>query len=208
MLTLMLGLAAVYSATRASKVVAVIPETAVMHDHWLALAAAAFGRIGFLDRPTLYYRQHGNNVFGASQYSVSSFWRRLRQGRRKIRERFDIPAEAPWSGSCFDLLRGEWIRLAPPVEKKKAAAEKKLRSSDHQDYRRLMEAAGALLRAKLGHAVVGTAPLVCLDRAQVFPLGKNRGRNSGNHDFLQWGGAAYCIHALARLQDFVKKLVS
>ena len=64
----------------------------------------------------------------------------------KIRERFDIPAEAPWSGSCFDLLRGEWIRLAPPVEKKKAATEKKPRSSDNQDYRRLMEAAGALLR--------------------------------------------------------------
>ena len=66
-----------------------IPETAVMHDHWLALAAAAFGKIEFLDRPTVYYRQHGNNVFGASQYSAMSFWRRLKQGRRKIRERFD-----------------------------------------------------------------------------------------------------------------------
>lgn len=66
-----------------------IPETAVMHDHWLALAAAAFGKIGYLDRPTVYYRQHGDNVFGASRYSVLSLVRRLKLGRRKIRERFE-----------------------------------------------------------------------------------------------------------------------
>lgn len=66
-----------------------IPEAAVMHDHWLALAAAAFGHIAYLDRPTLYYRQHGDNVFGATSYSLPAFWRRLKLGRKKIRERFD-----------------------------------------------------------------------------------------------------------------------
>ena len=66
-----------------------IPEEAVMHDHWLALAAAAFGHIAYLDRPTLYYRQHGDNVFGATSYSLPAFFRRLKLGRAKIRERFD-----------------------------------------------------------------------------------------------------------------------
>jgi len=42
-----------------------IPEGAVMHDWWLALIAAAFGHIGFLDEPTVLYRQHGRNEIGA-----------------------------------------------------------------------------------------------------------------------------------------------
>ena len=66
-----------------------IPAAAVMHDHWLALTAAAFGRIAFLNRPTLYYRQHGENVFGAADYSLPAFCRRLKLGRKKIRERFE-----------------------------------------------------------------------------------------------------------------------
>ena len=42
-----------------------IPEHAVMHDWWLALVAAGFGGIGFVDAPTVLYRQHGNNEVGA-----------------------------------------------------------------------------------------------------------------------------------------------
>lgn len=36
-----------------------------MHDWWLALLASAFGGIGFVDRPTVLYRQHGANTVGA-----------------------------------------------------------------------------------------------------------------------------------------------
>lgn len=38
---------------------------AVMHDQWLALAAAAFGQIRFIDEALYYYRQHSANVLGA-----------------------------------------------------------------------------------------------------------------------------------------------
>lgn len=41
------------------------PASAIMHDWWLALVAAAFGRIGFVPKPTIRYRQHGNNEVGA-----------------------------------------------------------------------------------------------------------------------------------------------
>ena len=37
-----------------------------MHDWFIALTAASFGRIGFVDQPLTRYRQHGNNVMGAS----------------------------------------------------------------------------------------------------------------------------------------------
>lgn len=49
-----------------------IPPEAVMHDHWLALMAAAYGRILYLDEPLTHYRQHGKNQLGAaSPYSLS-----------------------------------------------------------------------------------------------------------------------------------------
>lgn len=36
-----------------------------MHDWWLAVIAAAFGGIAFVDIPTVLYRQHGRNTVGA-----------------------------------------------------------------------------------------------------------------------------------------------
>ena len=50
-----------------------LPERAVMHDWWLALLAAAFGGIGFVDAATVLYRQHGNNEMGAKDADDFSY---------------------------------------------------------------------------------------------------------------------------------------
>ncbi len=65
-----------------------------------------------------------------------------------IAGQFGLPVDAPWSGSCFDLLRGEWVSLASPIEKKKKAAapKSKRRPAKSEDYSRLLDAAEALLR--------------------------------------------------------------
>ncbi|MGE8167409.1 glycosyltransferase [Pseudomonas putida] len=42
-----------------------IPEGVRMHDHWLMLVASVFGRIDYMSRATLKYRQHHLNVVGA-----------------------------------------------------------------------------------------------------------------------------------------------
>ena len=64
-----------------------IPPEAFMHDHWLMLTAACLGEIEYLPEPTLLYRQHGGNVFGASGYGAGYFFRKLSLGVGTIRAR-------------------------------------------------------------------------------------------------------------------------
>lgn len=70
---------------------------------------------------------------------------------RKLTENFGIPAEAPFSGSSFDLLRGEWIRLAmPEPRKKERAASERKQPKKSSEYRELVDAAEDLLRKVRG----------------------------------------------------------
>jgi glycosyltransferase involved in cell wall biosynthesis len=56
-----------------------IPAEAVMHDHWLALVAAATGVIGTIDEPTILYRQHGGNFIGAPKGGTAPLFSRVSQ---------------------------------------------------------------------------------------------------------------------------------
>jgi glycosyltransferase involved in cell wall biosynthesis len=47
-----------------------IPEGAIVHDWWLALVAAGFGRSRFVSLPTVLYRQHSLNVIGAKPFTL------------------------------------------------------------------------------------------------------------------------------------------
>jgi len=42
-----------------------VPESAAMHDWWLALCATGAGELLYLNEPTVCYRQHANNAIGA-----------------------------------------------------------------------------------------------------------------------------------------------
>ena len=67
-----------------------IPMKAVMHDNWIALTAAAFGKIAYLDKTTLLYRQHECNIFGASCYSIPSLMKKIYDGRKKLMLRWNL----------------------------------------------------------------------------------------------------------------------
>lgn len=46
-----------------------VPNDVLMHDWWLALLASSAGKIGFVPKSLVMYRQHGGNVIGALSFS-------------------------------------------------------------------------------------------------------------------------------------------
>jgi glycosyltransferase involved in cell wall biosynthesis len=54
-----------------------VPEQAIIHDWWFALVASAFGHIGYVDRPTVLYRQHAGNEIGAKD--VNSMFYKIKR---------------------------------------------------------------------------------------------------------------------------------
>lgn len=65
-----------------------IPDICVMHDWWLGLVASCFGKISYIDRPLVRYRQHGNNQVGAKSGMKQLSQRLSRQ--ENVRENYRL----------------------------------------------------------------------------------------------------------------------
>ena len=79
---LVTGCTAVINEELALKVLP-IPDQAIMHDWWIAIAAVAYGRRLFIDQCLVRYRQHGRNTIGAKPFvsaapAAKSLWGKLR----------------------------------------------------------------------------------------------------------------------------------
>ncbi len=58
-------------------------ENILMHDWYLALIASAFGEIRFLNKPTIFYRQHGDNSVGAKKKDIGFILNKLKNNDMK-----------------------------------------------------------------------------------------------------------------------------
>ena len=77
-----------------------------MHDWYLALLASAFGKVIFVDKPTIKYRQHGNNVLGAKRIrGIKGIYNKLVKNNT-IKEDLDKVFEQAYSFKVnhYDML--------------------------------------------------------------------------------------------------------
>lgn len=72
-----------------------VPQDAIMHDWWLTLVAAAAGKIGFVQRPLVRYRQHDRNQLGA----VRSDWKGAAQRAISVAPRISLRAAQVQAGA-------------------------------------------------------------------------------------------------------------
>jgi hypothetical protein len=71
-----------------------IPPAALVHDWWLALCAAAAGRLEFVPQPTVRYRQHAGNTIGAKRWWSPHLWPKLREFANRGRSLHDANRQA------------------------------------------------------------------------------------------------------------------
>jgi len=53
-----------------------VPSVAIMHDWWIALKVYLYGKVAYVERPLVQYRQHGKNDVGANRRGVFSSLKR------------------------------------------------------------------------------------------------------------------------------------
>jgi hypothetical protein len=83
------------------------PNDVIMHDWWLALVSSAFGQVIFIDKPTILYRQHGNNGVGAKYVNSLSYnIKRIKDNKIKksIKNTYD-------QAKCFIDIFGQDLDL-------------------------------------------------------------------------------------------------
>ena len=81
------------------------PGKMAMHDWFLALTAAAFGHVVFVDAPLVNYRQHGTNVKGASRQGLAARGVKALSAWEKGKARIDLTYRH--TEAFRDAYRGE-----------------------------------------------------------------------------------------------------
>ncbi|MEN0083799.1 MAG: glycosyltransferase family 2 protein [Leifsonia sp.] len=133
-----------------------------VHDEWLAIIAAATGRLVVVDRATIDYRQHGNNQIGVTEphlrHKIARILGTDGERNRVLARKFavladrldalDVPArvtELARRKAAFELRRSHlpaarWRRLVPVL--------RELRAGDYGEFasRRRADALRDLLR--------------------------------------------------------------
>lgn len=89
-----------------------IPSEALLHDWWLGLAAAAFGKIGYLSTPQVLYRQHRSNKVGARRWGIDYVYTKFLRPEAARRSLADTRSQAAaFAGRYQDRLAPEAYAL-------------------------------------------------------------------------------------------------
>ncbi len=86
-------------------------QDSVMHDWYAALIVSSFGKIIYVDRATVLYRQHGNNQVGAKNFDVKNVLCHFFEVKKSyLRGLFSINS----SRLQAIAFRGDYCELIPP----------------------------------------------------------------------------------------------
>ncbi len=76
----------------------------VIHDQWMSVIIAHYGRIRFLPVPTIYYRQHKSNVLGSKDVGFRYFFNKLKKPLAQFRIYHALLTQLPFRISCWKFF--------------------------------------------------------------------------------------------------------
>ena len=68
----------------------------VIHDQWIAVITAHYGKVSYLHEQLLLYRQHGHNVLGALNIGTGYFIRKISNIKRQMRIYYSFYKHLPF----------------------------------------------------------------------------------------------------------------
>lgn len=99
------------------------PQDIVMHDWWLALASSFWGIIGYINQPTVLYRQHANNQVGAKNngwkewmYKITAWGKLKKSVHDTVVQSLNVPSagnkSTSWIHQYKDAIhKGDLMRI-------------------------------------------------------------------------------------------------
>ncbi len=123
------------------------PPAIPMHDHWLAVCAAFMGQLGFVNQPTILYRQHSANLVGQPKRELMG--RLLKPFKTIAQFNRGLPLKAKQASELAARL---------PVNSDRALIERVTVAFTERTVPNLK----FLLRARVFNATWITLPLLCL----------------------------------------------
>ena len=86
-------------------------ENMIMHDWYLNILAIATGTVDFIDRPLVFYRQHGDNEVGAKDVrSVRYKIKKISDGKKNTSSLFDTFLQARDIAKIYETELGENLK--------------------------------------------------------------------------------------------------
>jgi glycosyltransferase involved in cell wall biosynthesis len=61
------------------------PSANIIHDQWMAINIAKYGKIQYLPKATILYRQHSSNVLGSYKIGIRYFYKKIKNPLKQIR---------------------------------------------------------------------------------------------------------------------------
>lgn len=93
------------------KIISDIPNEVMMHDWWIALIAAAFGKIVSLKEPSIFYRQHSKNSVGAKKMNLLACMARAYHQIYKTNLAQKLQMKRLKQAQVFNHFYGEQLKL-------------------------------------------------------------------------------------------------
>ena len=82
-----------------------LPSSKIIHDQWLAINIAHYGKISFIANPTLLYRQHAQNVVGANSVSHWYFLKKIFNFKKQLNIYIDLITNLKFRISILGFIR-------------------------------------------------------------------------------------------------------
>lgn len=82
-----------------------MPSSKIIHDQWLAINIAHYGKINFISTPTLLYRQHAQNVVGANSVSHWYFLKKIFNFKKQLNIYIDLITNLKFKVSILGFIR-------------------------------------------------------------------------------------------------------